>query len=505
MSSNETISTWSPKLTNLGPPKHIKPRLYHPTLELLERAANEKYLTEYEQDIYNDFSYLENVNSSINCSMIDLQPEIQWFMRPYLLDFLLDVHNSLRLQPQTLFLSVFIMDNYCSKRVVFKKHYQLVGVVALWIASKYEDKKSRVPTLKELTMMCRNVYDQDMFVQMERHVLSTLDWNLQFTSLEDCLQICLKNTKSFILESTPQKIDNKYLNQDELHLRIEEIARFLTEISLYERNFLQFPNSLISIAAHLLASHSLNSRSALDSFEVSISKFYKQQQENFDNLQEDFSTNDENELPDIIIPFLSGWNEDESIDCISKILIMFIITINNLQDLSKVLMDKYSQVISLLENFLSKFDHLLKHLPQQIEAFDNHSELRLDVNQLRSCHVLLGLVPDSQPQQPLQSVIPMTPVSATSSTYSSIFSDNNFSNISLPPSSPMINSSKTCPQEGNTTGPAIFKKPKLQINEPSNYPDFKTSRYNQDTIENSSPDCSPLAQRSQNKLNMQIS
>lgn len=67
-----------------------------------------------------------------------MQPELQWYMRPYLVEFLVEIHQQFRLRPEVLYLSLNIVDRYVSKRVVFKKHYQLVGCAALWIAAKYE-------------------------------------------------------------------------------------------------------------------------------------------------------------------------------------------------------------------------------------------------------------------------------------------------------------------------------------------------------------------------------
>jgi hypothetical protein len=69
-----------------------------------------------------------------------MQREIQWFMRPYLIDFLIEAHSAFSLLPETLFLTVNLLDRYCSKRVVYKQHYQLVGCAALLIAAKYGDK-----------------------------------------------------------------------------------------------------------------------------------------------------------------------------------------------------------------------------------------------------------------------------------------------------------------------------------------------------------------------------
>ena len=102
-------------------------------------------------------------------SSIDIQTEIQWFMRPYLLDFLIEAHAAFSLLPESLFLTINILDRYCSRRVVYKRHYQLVGCAALLIAAKYGDKKEHVPMVHELRSMCCSLYEDDMFTQMESH------------------------------------------------------------------------------------------------------------------------------------------------------------------------------------------------------------------------------------------------------------------------------------------------------------------------------------------------
>ncbi|KAK6205451.1 P-loop containing nucleoside triphosphate hydrolase protein [Scheffersomyces amazonensis] len=228
-------------------------------LELLESHTNKTLTNEYYNDITKTLAHLESI-SAVNPAMIELQPEIQWFMRPFLLDFLIELHASFKLQPQTLFLCLNIIDRYCAKRIVFKRHYQLVGCTALWIAGKYEDKKSRVPTLKELTIMCRKAYDEEMFVQMEMHILSTLEWSLSHPNLEDCLQLSI-NCCGLTADSTPTKY-NKFIptnnntsttNSASTLSAVTAIGRFLCELSLYDKYFLSVPTSLVSITANLLA------------------------------------------------------------------------------------------------------------------------------------------------------------------------------------------------------------------------------------------------------------
>ncbi|EMG46352.1 G1/S-specific cyclin CLN1 [Candida maltosa Xu316] len=240
--------------TKYGPPSHIKRKPYSIMLELLESQANKKLINEYFDDITTTLSDLEN-KSSVNPAMIDLQPEIQWFMRPFLLDFLIELHSSFKLQPTTLFLCLNIIDRYCAKRIVFKRHYQLVGCTALWIAGKYEDKKSRVPTLKELTIMCRNAYDEEMFVQMEMHILSTLEWSISHPTLEDCLQLAIKMSKITNSQITPFRYhQNSDANKSTSILSaVTAVGRFLCELSLYDKFFLSVPTSLVAITANLLA------------------------------------------------------------------------------------------------------------------------------------------------------------------------------------------------------------------------------------------------------------
>lgn len=52
--------------------------------------------------------------------LIEQQPELAWYMRPYLIDFLIEVHQQHRLRPETLYLAINLVDRYVSKRVVFK-------------------------------------------------------------------------------------------------------------------------------------------------------------------------------------------------------------------------------------------------------------------------------------------------------------------------------------------------------------------------------------------------
>lgn len=261
------------KQAKYGPPP-VKARAYSIMLEMLETQANKKLTAEYQSDVVQAMATFEG-KTMINPPMIDLQPEIQWFMRPFLLDFLVELHTSFKLQPQTLFLCLNIIDRYCLKRIVFKRHYQLVGCTALWIAGKYEDKKLRVPTLKDLTLMCRSAYDEEMFIQMEMHILSTLDWNLVHPNLEDCLQLAIQTSHVVPSSTTPVKYNRGGQNSENALSAVTVVGRFLCEISLYERYFLTVPTSVVSITANLLACLMLQIPNASESLHELLKKALK--------------------------------------------------------------------------------------------------------------------------------------------------------------------------------------------------------------------------------------
>ncbi|KAG6007972.1 hypothetical protein E4U21_005206 [Claviceps maximensis] len=190
----------------------------------LSRLAGDEYL----EDIMLHMKQMEAY-----ATLIDMQREIQWFMRPYLIDFLVEAHAAFALLPETLFLTVNLLDRYCSKRVVYKQHYQLVGCAALLIAAKYGDKKDRVPQIHELNNMCCGLYDAGMFTQMEMHVLNTLEWTIGHPTVDFFSQLMV----------TEEFDDGE----------VEQMSGYLSEIALYHRDFVSTKPSIMARACLALS------------------------------------------------------------------------------------------------------------------------------------------------------------------------------------------------------------------------------------------------------------
>lgn len=70
---------------------------------------------------------------------MDSQVEINAKMRAILTDWLIEVHHKFELQPETLYLTFYIIDRYLSMEIVRRRELQLVGVSAMLIACKYEE------------------------------------------------------------------------------------------------------------------------------------------------------------------------------------------------------------------------------------------------------------------------------------------------------------------------------------------------------------------------------
>lgn len=78
-------------------------------------------------------------NESRPHDYIDSQPEINESMRAILVDWLIDVHRKFELSPETLYLTINIVDRFLAIKIVSRRELQLVGISAMLMASKYEE------------------------------------------------------------------------------------------------------------------------------------------------------------------------------------------------------------------------------------------------------------------------------------------------------------------------------------------------------------------------------
>ncbi|XP_058200726.1 cyclin-A2-1-like [Rhododendron vialii] len=195
----------------------------------------------YAPDIYSNLRVTElDRRPSVNYMEI-LQREITPGMRGVLIDWLVEVSEEYRLVPDTLYLTVNIVDRFLSQNHIEKQRLQLLGVTSMLIASKYEE--ICAPSVEELCIITDNTYKREEVVKMESQVLNFLGFHLSFPTTKKFLRRFIQAAQ------TSFKVPC---------VELEFLANYLAELSLVEYRFLKFLPSLTAASAVFLARWTLN-------------------------------------------------------------------------------------------------------------------------------------------------------------------------------------------------------------------------------------------------------
>jgi len=132
-----------------------------------------------------------------------------------------------KLLPETLFLTVFVIDRYLEKAVVARDKLQLVGITAMFVASKYEE--IHPPEIHDFVFICDNTYTKENLHKMEELLLITLSWNLGYPS--------------------PLHFLRRFSKASESDYSVHTLGKFIIEISLLDCSMLKYLPSEIAAAA----------------------------------------------------------------------------------------------------------------------------------------------------------------------------------------------------------------------------------------------------------------
>merc|ERR1712139_187952 len=130
---------------------------------------------EYAGDIKNKLFETE-ADFMARADYMDIQTDLTPKMRMILMDWLIEVRMKYKLMPETLHLTVNLIDSYLSRVPVMRKRLQLVGVAAMFIASKFEE--INPPELHDWVYITDNAYTKDDVLMMECTMLSTLSFKI---------------------------------------------------------------------------------------------------------------------------------------------------------------------------------------------------------------------------------------------------------------------------------------------------------------------------------------
>ncbi|RKP23746.1 cyclin-like protein [Syncephalis pseudoplumigaleata] len=192
-------------------------------------------VAEYADDIFEYMLELET-KTMPNPRYMAQQKELQWNMRGILVDWLIDVHNRFQLLPETLFLTINLIDRFLSLRVVSLVKLQLVGITSMFIAAKYEEVMA--PSIQNFIYMADDGYKEEEVLRAERYMLQTIDFNL----------------------STPNPLNflRRISKADDYDVQTRTVAKYLMEIPLVDHRLIDQPWSKIAAAAMYLARKMLN-------------------------------------------------------------------------------------------------------------------------------------------------------------------------------------------------------------------------------------------------------
>ncbi|KAK4192637.1 hypothetical protein QBC35DRAFT_197408 [Podospora australis] len=187
-------------------------------------------VAEYANEI---FEYLRDLEckSVPNPNYMEHQDDLEWKTRGILIDWLVEVHTRFHLLPETLFLAVNIIDRFLSEKVVQLDRLQLVGITAMFIASKYEEVLS--PHIANFRHVADDGFTEAEILSAERFVLQTLNYDLSYPN--------------------PMNFLRRISKADNYDIQSRTIGKYLMEISLLDHRFMAYRPSHVAAAAMYLA------------------------------------------------------------------------------------------------------------------------------------------------------------------------------------------------------------------------------------------------------------
>ena len=148
------------------------------------------------------------------------------------------------------FVCMNFLDRYAMKRRVDTKTYQLAAMTALFLVVKtYEPRSSsRILDVGSLAKLSQSTFSENSIIAMELEMLQMLEWNL-FPPTTHTFAMNLSNILLSIIYSI-EDCPKPSLNARQ---EVEELSRFLTELSVCDYFFVTQNPSSVGIASLLIA------------------------------------------------------------------------------------------------------------------------------------------------------------------------------------------------------------------------------------------------------------
>ena len=157
----------------------------------------------------------------------DFQTEINETMRAILVDWLVDLADGFRSQPETLFLTVTLLDAYLLQEKVVQRHFQLLGCACFLVASKFQE--TQPPMISNIVESAAYSFTLQDLIETEQKLMIKLKF------------YCNLPTRDFF--------SNRLLLVAECTEREKSFVNLLMELSLLDYTYTQYPMSMVAAGA----------------------------------------------------------------------------------------------------------------------------------------------------------------------------------------------------------------------------------------------------------------
>ncbi|KAF1758443.1 hypothetical protein GCK72_014901 [Caenorhabditis remanei] len=162
-------------------------------------------------------------------------------MRRILVDWLVQVHIRFHLLPETLHLTIFILDRMLETKTISKSDLQLLGISAMFVASKFEE--VYLPDIYDYEFITENAFTKKQILSMEQVILNSLHFDLSCPSslvFARCLSRVLSEDETNPVDQTA-------------FFYAYNISKCIGELALLDAVMSSVPKSHIAIAAMIIA------------------------------------------------------------------------------------------------------------------------------------------------------------------------------------------------------------------------------------------------------------
>lgn len=194
-------------------------------------SDNPQYVHEYIDEIFSDMLSNLDINKPKSDGFSSVQKDISFKHRNMVIDWLLEVHFRFKLNEETLYLCVNLIDRYLSVVPVKTSELQLVGITCLLIATKFEE--IYPPEIRDLQYITDGSCKYQDIITKEREILAVLNFDILTVYSYTLLK------RIHFISTTPTKV---------FHL-----ALYVLECSFFDENSFKFDDFIKALGALYLA------------------------------------------------------------------------------------------------------------------------------------------------------------------------------------------------------------------------------------------------------------